>query len=396
MVPQPARALVVIGLLAACAGTNPRTGFATRPEQADDERRCQAGSPPACGALGKMLTANRNARTDFERGVVLLEIACGQDDLPACTHLAGVYVRESHAKTSLARAHDLAARACTLRSGPACTQLGEVIWHEKGDPRARADAFQKGCELGDAEGCELYAGARGGKEADTALAHACELGRLSSCHHLATKRLRDPETRREAAALMLRSCQRGYADSCESAAIWMAPLISPNADCARVAPLADRACGAKHRSACAVSDACKLAIPHEAGAALERLRAACDDDDALACLYWADAESARTQPPPDLERVVRAYDEACKIEGGPLAGVACPRLLAIKLARTQTASEAEAPLSALRRSCDQSTGEACCELGEQYRVGKWVPADAGKARELRLQACRLGCDRCCR
>ena len=158
----------------------------------------------------------------------------------------------------------------------------------------------------------------------------------------------------------------------------MAPLISANPDCARAAPLADKACAAKHRSACAVSNACKLAIPHQAGAALERLRAACDDDDALACLYWADAESARTQPPPDLERVVHAYEEACGIEGGPLAGVACPRVLAIKLARAQTASAAEAALSELRRSCDRSTGEACCELGEQYRIGKWVPADAGK------------------
>jgi TPR repeat protein len=145
-----------------------------------------------------------------------------------------------------------------------------------------------------------------------------------------------------------------------------------------------------------VSDACKLAIPQQAGAALERLRAACDDDDALACLYWADAESARTQPPPDLERVVRAYGDACRIEGGPLAGVACPRLLAIKLARAQTASEAEGPLSELRRSCDSSTGEACCELGEQYRIGKWVPANAAKTQELRSKACGLGCDRCCR
>ena len=127
MVPQPARAaLVVIGLLGACAGTNPSTGFAARPEQADAQRRCEAGSPAACGALGKMLTANRDASTDVERGVVLLGIACGQDNLPACTALADVYVRESHGKTSLARAHDLAARACTLRSGPACTQLGEV------------------------------------------------------------------------------------------------------------------------------------------------------------------------------------------------------------------------------------------------------------------------------
>jgi TPR repeat protein len=395
-VPQPARALVVIGLLAACAGTDRRTGFATRPEQADAERRCGAGSLPACGTLGKMLTANPDASKDFERGMVLLEIACGQDDLPACTHLAGVYVRESHGKTSLARAHDLAAHACTLRSGPACTQLGEVIFHEKGDQRARAEAFQKGCDLGDAEGCELYAAAQGGKEADVALAHACELGRLSSCHTLAGKRVREPETRREAAELMLRSCQRGHAQSCESVAIWMAPLISANTDCARVVPLADKACAAKRRTACAVIDACKLAIPSEAEAALKRLRAACNDDDPLACLYWADAESARTQPPPDLERVVRAYEGVCGTEGDPLSAVACPRLLAIKLARAQTASEAEAPLSELRRFCDQSAGEACCELGEQYRIGKWVPADAGKARELRGQACRLGCDRCCR
>jgi len=394
---------VVVGLLAACAGTRPNAGFAPRPEQVDAERRCQGGSPPACSALGRMLTENRDNGRDFERGLVLLEIACGQDDLPACSFLAGLYVRESRGKPSLARAHDLAAHACGLRFGAACTQLGEVIRYQDGDQRTMVEAFEKGCALGDAEGCELYGVAQEDKGAtadgngvDAALARACELGRLSGCHHLARKRFRQPETRPEAAALMLRSCQGGHAASCEYITIWLAPLISANADCTRVAPLADTACRAKRGSACAVSDVCKLAIPHEAGPALERLRAACDHGEALACLYWADAESVRTQPKPDLESLFQAYGVGCRIERGPLAEVACPRQAGVKLARARGRPEADTALSDLQRTCDSSMGEACCELGEQYRIGRWVPADAEKARELRSKACGLGCERCCR
>jgi TPR repeat protein len=404
MAPQPTRALVLIGVLSACAGTNPHGGFAVRPGEREAEDRCQAGSAPACGALGRMLTAGIESGRDFERGMVLLEIACGQDDLPSCTYLADTYVRTSRGKASLARAHDLAAHACERRSAEACTELGVVVRNERlADQSVAWVAYRKGCELGDARGCELFALATWDTEprenrvaAENALAHACELGRLSSCHHLGMHRLRDPDARRDAAQLLMRSCERGYGESCGVVAFLTAPLISANADCTRVLPLASKACELRESIGCDVRDACRLAVPAEAERALERLQAACGKNDPLACLYWADGASARAQPAADPERIMRAYEKVCEVEGGPLPAIGCPRLAAAKLARAKTVSDAETELQQLRRLCDQSTAEACCELGEQHRIGKWVPADAGKARDLRAKACGLGCERCCR
>ena len=104
-----------------------------------------------------MLTERGATGTDFERGLVLLEIACGQDDPASCTLLARIYVNGSQGKKFHARAHELAARACARRWGPGCTQLGEIIGGEE-DQKEGADlaAFRQGCELGDGRGCELY------------------------------------------------------------------------------------------------------------------------------------------------------------------------------------------------------------------------------------------------
>ena len=145
MGPQLTRALVMVVLFAACAAKYPHGGFAVRPEEADAERGCQQGEPSACGVLGRMLIA---AGTDqnFERGIVLLEIACGQDDAPACTTLTRVYMRGSNDKQSLARAHDLATRGCERGAAVACTQLGDVIQLERGDHSAQAAAYLRGCD----------------------------------------------------------------------------------------------------------------------------------------------------------------------------------------------------------------------------------------------------------
>ena len=143
-----------------------------------------------------------------------------------------------------------------------------------------------------------------------------------------------------------------------------------------------------------MSEACRLHGP-EAAQALERLRAGCDRRIPLACLYWADAEDQR--PDPERERAQDAYRTACRgAQGGVVAQVACTRLHASELAAAQSSFDADSALASLRSECERSSGEACCELAEQQRTGKWMPADADKARELRERACRLGCDRCCR
>jgi TPR repeat protein len=358
-----------------------------------------------------MLTDSATNETDRARGLVLLEIACGQDDLPSCASLANSYLKRSNNKRSIARAHDLAALACDRRSGEACTVLGDVEDAENiTDPTVAWAAYRKGCDLGDARGCELFAlgtwdkvTVRGVRlatapdrqaAAEDALARACELGRLSSCDTLARARLDEPAARQEAAAVLARSCARGYGPSCASVALLAAPLVSAHADCARALPAAGKACDLEQRIGCVVVDACGLADPRSAETAAQRLRYACDRNVGLACLYWADAEN-RATPPPDADRVIDAYKLACG-SGRPAAEIACPRVAAAKLAEADNESEAEAELAQLRRLCTLSNAEACCLLDEQYRLGKWVPADADKALDPRSKACNLGCERCCR
>ena len=67
-----------------------------------------------------------------------------------------------------------------------------------------------------------------------------------------------------------------------------------------------------------------------------------------------------------------------------------------ELATAQSKIQAEAAIAQLKHECERSSREACCDLGEQYRTGRWVPVDAEKAQDLRTRACNLGCDRCCR
>jgi TPR repeat protein len=92
--------------------------------------------------------------------------------------------------------------------------------------------------------------------------------------------------------------------------------------------------------------------------------------------------------------VEKAYEIAC--DGGPpAAAVACPRLAAIALAHANLSVDAERPLATLRDACERASAEACCGLADEYERGKWLPADATKAGELRAKACTLGQPRCC-
>lgn len=405
---QPSRGTATILVLAlgalllavGCATTAPEGRSGGGPER-DDERRCSAGAADACAALGDALVGPGHDDRDLERGMVLLEVACGQEVPGACAALARVYLRGT-AESDRARARDLASRGCARREGESCTVMGEAIRVEDHDDLPRAwGAFREGCQLGDARGCELFGVAQweddvaGDKVAgETALERACAGGRLSACHVLGVLRIKDPRTRDAGWSLLAETCRRGHAPSCSLAAYAAAPVISKHAKCAQALPFADRACTAGDRNACAVLTMCRLQTLQDDGAALDTLHEDCAHRVPLACLYWADHQDGRASAPPDRERVASAYRAACR-GGFPAAEVACPRAAALALARAGDPEEAEEPLSSLERACGRSSSEACCALGDAYRDGKGVVADPDKARDLRAKACELGSNRCC-
>jgi uncharacterized protein len=381
-------------------GPRPRPDWGSA--EIDLERRCQGGSTPACGELGRVLVqrGNGNQEKDVERGLVLLEVACGQDDLPACTALGNLYEDRFTGETAQARGQELLSKACARQSASACTGLGKIV-DRRDEERGREakELFRTGCNLGDSEGCERL----GVMESDDfsgsptraadAYALACRMGRLSGCHRLAVAQLADPTTHADGIALLAGSCDRGHSASCLSAALSFAPISSPQPDCQRARPLAEKACRGRQRDGCAIVDACRLSGAEGSAPALESLHGACEKKHSLACLYWADAQN---DPTAKNDHVRGAYRRAC---AGPIAqemtGIACGRLGAIDLARAETKTESERALYMLEQACRQSSGQACCDLAQAYRNGTGVSASPARASELRTKACELKEKRCC-
>jgi TPR repeat protein len=156
------RPLVLASLaLIACQHGRPDGRVGWTDEEHALESSCQAGNRVACRDLGALLIQDKRPGKDLERGLVLLEIACGGDDFEACGILGEKYADfrgPRGQKAQLGRALDLLGRACAHRMAMACTRQGQAIALDKpSNLAAMAAAFRAGCELGDSRGCELLA-----------------------------------------------------------------------------------------------------------------------------------------------------------------------------------------------------------------------------------------------
>ena len=396
------------GTLAVVAAAACAVGVCTlRPgwsaQELEAERRCQAGQSAACGELGRLLVANVRSEKDLDRGLVLLETACGRDDGQACAILGEQYRTRGDARAT-ARARELLTRACDLRAGAGCAGLGELLQLEDArqphDARPSLEAFHRACELADARGCELYGLAArrldDGETEERAFTLACGLGRLATCDRLALLRLARPAGHDDGVALLIETCGRGFAPSCLDAARLFAPIVGRTPACGQALPVAERACAAKEEDGCAIADACRVEGRRDAPAAVARLRNACDRGISTACFYWADAQERPDSAAPALapEELQRAYGRACHGRP-PVAPLACTRFIQLRLAGEVSATEASSMTAFLQRGCDQSVGEACCALARAYESGRGRDADAARAADLRTRACGLGAQPCC-
>jgi TPR repeat protein len=375
-----------------------RVGYG--PEQLRAEADCRQGKATGCSQIGRFLLARSENDTDNskdqQRGLVFLEMACGQDDLAACTALGRFYLEQPKYGKSLARARTLLALSCDRQWAEACTSMGEVVWAEdRKDRQGILAFFRKGCELGDGRGCELVAKAQmadgfsgNPSQAKEALAKACATDRLSSCHLLAQTLVRDPETRKEGVGLFVKNCVRGFPGSCTQAAAFFAPLLSAYPDCNRAIPPADAACKAKDDDGCALAAFCRAQLQGAISlAAVEQLERLCDRSSALGCLYWADQQTGRGAMAADPGRVRGAYQTACR---GHLigSGIGCVRIQLMNLEEAKTSQGAESVISNLREACKESFAEACCKLAELYQKGQWVTADEAQSAEFQAKACQ--------
>ena len=400
-----ALAVALAALGGACTTAKARQAVQrpSTPQAAEAQRDCEQGSASACGLFGRLLTSGEPTDADLERGMVLLELACGQDDLPACAAIGGIYAREARSSVSArARAQGMLSRACDRGAANACTKLARLtVWVAPRDRQAAGERLRRACELGDPEGCEDLALFEEKREIDSgdrnrvdeAFARACQAGRPASCHRLALRGLEAPASRERSLTLLATNCTRGYSPSCNLAAIRYAPLLSANAACEQAVPFAARSCSAGDSMGCALVDACDLSTPARHAAALERLHSACETDQPLACLYWGDVQEATAGHEDGPVR--RAYGMACLQRESPGASLACARAGAYDLAHAGSSLEAERTISRLADQCISGSAPACCVLAGEYQSGKWVKADPARTAELRARACTLGDQRCC-
>jgi TPR repeat protein len=378
-------------------GSRPRPGWAAT--EVELERRCQRGELDGCAELGRTLVGPRRDATDLERGLVLLEVACGRDDVRACTALGNAYARRIDGPGANERARELLDRGCSGAQPTACTGLGKLGGvSAQGNTREVRALYRKACDSGDAEGCELLGESESGDdfagdptEAAVAFDEACRRGRLSSCHRLATERLLDPRKQDEALQSLRSICDRGHAPSCLAAALALAPTVARRPDCARALPVAVKACQLEKGPGCAIADACQLGDPRQRATAVDRLEHACERHDALACLYWADA-----RPDGGDDRRRSAYRIACEDATDERVGaLSCGRWAALELVQGQTRGARQNALHILERTCDASSGQACCDLAAAYAKGIETTPTPARAAELRARACELEERRCC-
>jgi uncharacterized protein len=389
--------------LVACrhAHTDGRIGWST--EERSLESTCQDGDTAACRNLGEHLVHDMRPDKDLQRGLILLEIACGGDDWKACAILGDRYADYSGPdgqEGKLGRAVELLGRACAHGIATACTQKGHATARNTpADHIAEKTAFLTGCQLGDALGCEAFAAAEmrtsHGETIDVedALSRGCRLSRLESCHALGSLLWRTPKRQAEAMQLWRDACRKGLARSCDQLLAISAPLLSPSPDCGILRDLASKLCLAGDRNGCAIRSACQLRNgANEVAAIVEELSTACAAKHPLSCLYWADAsEQSKTA---DTPRIQDAYRLACH---APDIGNqrACVRLLGHNLNNSELSDRTDEVAYTLSRYCSGGDAEACCQLAKAYEAGKNVTKDLEKSARLRGKACDLGLVSCC-
>ncbi len=390
-------------VLVACQHARPQGRIGWTGQERALESSCQAGGTAACLDLGARLVREGRPDKDLQRGLILLEVACGRDDFKACATLGNTYAQFSTRDGQagkLRRAVELLGRACTHGIAAACTRQGDAIARNAPEDRTAAKAaFLAGCQLGDGRGCESFAVAElraphpdTGK-AESALARACQLDRLEDCDGLAVLLAHDPRRQDEAVRLWMRACDRGLARSCRRLLSFAAPLLSPHPDCRRVDELAHKRCLAGDRDGCAIRLACQLRTDvGDRAAILAQLGAACAAGHPLSCLYWADASERRKGA--DATAVRDAYARACKADDLGRKQ-ACVRELARDLNDPESHGRADRAAFLLARACYRGDAESCCDLGKAYETGKNFTKDPERAKRLRGKACALGLATCC-
>jgi uncharacterized protein len=188
-------------------------------------RMCDAGHPEACHVRHTQLGGNRR------RAEEALTRACQLGYGQSCVSLAGRTRNRSKSDELRKRGVYLLDKHCQREDPYACTARGhaasEPPENEQPDPAQARWHYEKGCDLGDGEGCYALAEQLGDEQPKREVAlldRGCELGEARACarsgdHHASGKYVRrDPKRAAQAWQTACDTGDEGAAAACNSLA----------------------------------------------------------------------------------------------------------------------------------------------------------------------------------
>lgn len=176
---------------------------------------CQRGELAGCANVSDPLRA-----TEPERARRLATRACDGGDATGCNNLGAIHQDAARLDAALAAYR----RSCALGLAMACGQVG-ALGSAGVVPMAPAEIDElltRACEQDDARSCANLGRATirtSPERGRAAFARACELGYPAGCFDHALSLVRGeggPVDRAQAARVLRRSCELGYADACRT------------------------------------------------------------------------------------------------------------------------------------------------------------------------------------
>jgi TPR repeat protein len=412
-----------------------------------DRRACDGGNQLGCTWLGVMLQLGDGIGRDVERGRQLFKMACDKGEPEGCANLADYYLsgrlstvekgalryaievpqqkQRQQRLADLREAHRLAEKACSTGSAYGCQTLGALYWGAgqiafepsltPSDPARAGEALQRACDSKE-RACAWLGSwhlAQGRPEQALAvLRHGCEGGSVTSCRELGEVL----ESRGELAqAFRLQSKVCEDVDTCDEYGRMLARGIgAPANPAAAVARLrAVKSVDATVQITLGTLSWLALGLKPDPRQIVDGFTRACELGDTDGCFSLAealDAHLSEQRAPLESARLVSTaciygnstacarlaslYRSGTDLPRDPqAAGVLLSNLRALgdKTAMVELAlaeSDVKVGNAKLRALCEQSTYQACAELGFRAKTGVgFEHADAAAGHQLVEKAC---------
>ena len=178
---------------------------------------CSRGESAACAELA-VAYDQPDGPGDARRAAALMKRACALGDRDACVRIGILHEIERGVPKDDATARRYFGRACERGSSRGCLYLAQDSLVLGGAKLEITHIAQRGCEMGNAEACELLARIYIAYH-DEALAlrwatEACRMGREVGCQHLIARDAELPKTNIEQVQLYHDACKAKMAPAC--------------------------------------------------------------------------------------------------------------------------------------------------------------------------------------